>query len=145
MRDEELGELELALKILEQVDDLRLNRDVQRRDRLVADDQLRIERQRPRDSDALPLAPGELVRVPVVEVGVEPDDLQQLLNAIVELASSHDAEVDQRLGDYVADRHAGIQGSKGVLEDHLHLASLLPEALASQLCHLEVVDEDLPR
>ena len=42
VRDEEIGELELRLQVFEQVDDLGLNRDVERRDRLVADDELRV-------------------------------------------------------------------------------------------------------
>ena len=65
--DEEVGEPELLLQVLEQVDDLRLDRDVERGDRLVADDELRVERQRPGDADALALAAGELVRVAVGE------------------------------------------------------------------------------
>ena len=39
--DEEVGQAEFATQVLEQVDHLRLDRDVERRDRLVADDQLR--------------------------------------------------------------------------------------------------------
>jgi hypothetical protein len=39
--DEDVGELELVLEVLEQVDDLGLDRDVQRGDRLVGDDQPR--------------------------------------------------------------------------------------------------------
>ncbi len=41
VRDEDVGEAELALEVLEQVEDLRLDRDVERRYRLVADDELR--------------------------------------------------------------------------------------------------------
>jgi hypothetical protein len=63
VRDEEIGEAELALQILQQVDDLRLDRDVERRDRLVADNELRIERERPRDADALALSAGEFVGI----------------------------------------------------------------------------------
>ena len=37
MADEQQREAELALQVLQQVDDLRLDRDVERRDRLVAD------------------------------------------------------------------------------------------------------------
>ena len=66
---------------LQQVDDLRLDRHVERRDRLVGHDQLRVERERAGDADALPLAAGELVRVAVVVLGVEADDLEQLLDA----------------------------------------------------------------
>src|SRR5690606_42089454 len=47
---------------------LRLGGGVQRRDRLVADEQPRPGGQRPRDRDALPLPAGELVGVPGGEV-----------------------------------------------------------------------------
>ena len=53
----------VALQLSQQVEDLRLHRDVERRGRLVADDQLRLHRQRARDGDALALAAGELVRI----------------------------------------------------------------------------------
>jgi hypothetical protein len=38
--DEEIGEAEALLQVLQQVDDLRLDRHVERGDRLVADDQV---------------------------------------------------------------------------------------------------------
>jgi hypothetical protein len=71
--DEEVGEPELLLQVLEQVDHLRLDRNVERGDRLVADDELRVERERPGDADALALAARELVRVAVGEAAVEAD------------------------------------------------------------------------
>ena len=46
----------------EQVEDLRADRDVERRDRLVEDDQRRLDDQRAGDGDALALAAGEFVR-----------------------------------------------------------------------------------
>ena len=67
MGDEEVGELQLLPQLLEQVDDLGLDRDVERRDRLVADDEVRRRGERPGDADALALAAGELVRVAVAE------------------------------------------------------------------------------
>jgi hypothetical protein len=54
--DEQIGQLEAVLEVVEQVDDLRLHRHVERGDRLVQHDQPRLERQRPRDADALALA-----------------------------------------------------------------------------------------
>jgi peptide/nickel transport system ATP-binding protein len=49
---------------------LRLHRDIERRDRLVADDQLRVQRQRPRDADplALPTAGQVLFRTQAGQV-----------------------------------------------------------------------------
>ena len=78
VRDEEVREAELALQLLEQVDDLRLDRDVERRHRLVADDEVRVERERAGDADALALAARELVRVARGGVGRQADDLEQL-------------------------------------------------------------------
>src|SRR5258705_964 len=53
--DEQQREAELALQILQQVDDLRLDRNVERRDRLVANNQFGLLRERPGDADALAL------------------------------------------------------------------------------------------
>ena len=73
VRDEEVGEPELALQVGEQVQHLRLHRDVERRDRLVGDDQRRIQHQRARDRDALPLAAREHVRIARVVLGPQAD------------------------------------------------------------------------
>ena len=78
VRDEQVGEAELLLQVLEQVDHLRLDRHVERRHRLVADDQLRLDRERARDADALALAAGELVRIAAHVIGLQADGLQQL-------------------------------------------------------------------
>ena len=50
-------------QVRDQVDDLRLDRHVERRDRLVGDQQLRRQRERAGDGDALALAAGEFVRI----------------------------------------------------------------------------------
>ena len=59
MGDEQVGEPELSLQALEEVEDLRLHRDVERRDRLVADEDLRVDGERAGDRDALALAARE--------------------------------------------------------------------------------------
>ena len=61
--DEQEGEAEAALQILQEVDDLGLDRDVQRRDRLVAHDQVGLDGEGAGDADALALAAGELMRI----------------------------------------------------------------------------------
>ena len=53
------------LQVLEEVDDLRPDRHVERRHRLVGDDELRVQRQRTGDADPLALAAAERVRVAV--------------------------------------------------------------------------------
>src|SRR5215216_6396416 len=60
VRYEQVGEPPLLLQILHEVDDLRLDRDIERRYRLVRHDEAGTERDRARDADALPLSAGEL-------------------------------------------------------------------------------------
>ena len=78
VRDEQVGEPAVALQILQQVDHLRLHRDVERRHRLVADDEARLDGERARDADALALAAGELVRIARRVLGAQADFLEQL-------------------------------------------------------------------
>src|SRR4029077_11837445 len=56
MADEEKGEAELLLQVLQEIDDLRLHRDVERGDGLVANDEIGLRRERASDADALALA-----------------------------------------------------------------------------------------
>ncbi len=51
----------LFLQILQEVDNLSLNRDVQCRNRLITDNDLGIHSQSPGNSDPLPLSAAELV------------------------------------------------------------------------------------
>ena len=77
VRDEDVGEAEPVLQVAQQIEDLRADRDVERRDRLVADDELRLDRERARDRDALALAAGEFVRIAAREARLQPDQAQQ--------------------------------------------------------------------
>ena len=122
--DEDVGQAELVLQLLHQVDDLRLHRHVERRDRLVADEHLGVEGDAAGDADALPLAAGELVGVAVDVLGVEPDEVEQLLDPLAAPALGHDVVVDlERLTDDVADRHPGVERGVRVLEDDLDVAA----------------------
>ena len=59
--DKEIGDAVLALKILEQVDDLRLHAHVEGADGLVANDELRFDGEGAGDADALALSAAEFV------------------------------------------------------------------------------------
>ena len=69
VRDEEVGEAEFFLQVLQEVDDFRLDVDVERGDRFVADDELGLDGEGARDANALALAAGELMRVPAEVFG----------------------------------------------------------------------------
>jgi len=55
MADEDIGQAELVLQIGQQVQNLRLHRQVQRRDGLVQHQKRGVQHQRARDGDALAL------------------------------------------------------------------------------------------
>ena len=118
--DEQVGQPEVRLEVFEQVDDLRLDRHVERRDGLIGHDEGGLHGERAGDADPLPLAARELVRVAAGEVGVEPDGFEQLAHPL--LAASALQTVDHhRLRHDAAHAHARVQRGVGVLEDHLHL------------------------
>ena len=71
--DEEIGQAELVLQVAHQIEDLRLHGDVERRGRLVADDELGLGGERARDRDALALAAGKFVREFLAVVGMQAD------------------------------------------------------------------------
>ena len=77
VRDHDVGELVPALQLLQEIQDLGLDRHVQGRHRLVGHDQPGLERQRPGQPDALALAAGEFVRVELGRLGAQPDLAQQ--------------------------------------------------------------------
>ena len=144
VRDEQVRQPEPLLQVLQQIDDLRLHRDVQRRHRLVADQQLRLDGQRAGDADALALPAAELVRIPTRHVGVQPDEAEQLGDAVAVRAPALGEFVHlQRLADDVARRHARVEGAVGVLEDELHAAVHGAHAAALELGEVFAVEEDL--
>ena len=94
----------------QQLDDLRLHRDVQRADRLVTDDEFRLHGDGACDGEALALAAGELMRITVAAFGVEADLLHQADGGLLAgLAGAVEPEGGQPLGPDLERAHAWIQ------------------------------------
>ena len=140
--DEDVGQVELLLQVGEQVDHLRLDRDVERRDGLVGDHELGPERQRARDPDALPLAAGELVRKPVVVLGREPHLLEQLLHLPLSLPPVADAVDRERRADDLSHPLARVQRRVRVLEDDLELPPQRAHPTPGELRDVLSVEDD---
>ena len=79
VRDEQVSQILLALQLLQQIHDLRLDGNIERRDRFISDDEVRIDCQCARDADALALSAGKLVRITLDETFAETDCFQQVL------------------------------------------------------------------
>ena len=69
MRNEQIRETVIALQVDQQVDHLGLDRDIQRRDRLVGHHQLGAKHQCARDRDPLALSSGKHMRIAIVVLG----------------------------------------------------------------------------
>ena len=108
-------------------------------------DQLRLERQRPRDADPLALAAGELVRVAVGVLGLQADVLEQLAHARAGSPARRDA-VDRAAARRGSARPpARVERRVGVLEDHLHLAPHRAQRRAAQRRDVAPVELDRAR
>src|SRR6185369_8627100 len=126
----------------EQVHDLRLDGYVQGRYRLVAHDQLRPKGDGPRNTDALPLAAGKLVRVAVVVLGVEADALHQRLYLGLDAFFRLDLLDPERGSDDRPDVVAWIKRRIRVLEDHLDVAPEWPHLVPLELRNLPALECD---
>ena len=109
---------------------MRLNGHIQRGNRLVADDELGLHGQGAGDADALALSAGEFVRIAGGVLAVQPDEGEQLEDAVVALlfAGIHMMHV-QRLAHDVGNRHARVQRGVGILKDHRGLRAELPNVV----------------
>jgi hypothetical protein len=125
--NEDVGQVELRLEVVEQVQHLSLDGLVERGDGLVEDDRLRREGERPGDVDALPLAAGQLVRVAAAEaLRLEPDLGEELVG------ERHGRRAPQAVhhrseGDRLLHGQTRIERREAVLEHHLHGSAQLSE------------------
>ena len=127
MGNHDVRETEIPLQVLQQVDDLRLHRHVERRHGLVTDDHARLHHDGTSDANALTLTAGKLVREAVVVLGIEPHALHCLLDPALTVGRRADAVDVERLLHRLADAHARVERRDRVLEDHRDLATEVGE------------------
>ena len=120
VRDEEVGESQLLPQFHEQVHHLRLDRDVERRDRLVEHEEVGLDHDRAGDGDPLPLATGKLVRVAVERRRGEPGAGQRASHPFEPLGRRAQPVDDEAFFKDRADFHPGIERAVRILEDDLH-------------------------
>ena len=70
VRDEEVGQAELLLQVLEEIDDLGLHADIERADRFIADDECRFGCEGASDPDPLSLAAAEFMWITPKKLGL---------------------------------------------------------------------------
>ena len=126
MRDEDEAQLQPLLDVEQQVEDLAADRHVERRRRLVGDDDPRVERQRPGDADALPLAAREGVRIALHGDRIEADEFEQSADLSSSAAPRACPLTYERIADDLLHRHARIERGERILEHQAHVAVEAP-------------------
>ena len=142
VRDEEIGEPALLLERDQPIQDLGLDRDVERTGGLVQDDQLRLDAERPREGEALPTAPRELVRVLVEAIGREPDGRKDRGDPFPKARPAQTLLGEERFPDDLPDPQTGVERSERVLEDHLDLAVPRAQGPSAEVGDVLAVEQD---
>ncbi len=110
VRHEEIGQPQLILEFLHQVQDLGLHRDIECRYGLVGDHDPGRKRQGPGDGDPLALTTAESMRIPVHGTGIQTHHAQQLRHPLLQLGPPLHHAVDQQwFADDLQQVHARIQ------------------------------------
>ena len=119
---------QFLLQGIQQVEDVRLDRHVERGDTFVGHQKTRIADQRPGDRDALALAAREGMRKPPqmlqIQAAFGGDLAHPLIGFLARRGETHHFE---RLGDDVANRHSRAERGVGVLEDELAAPAIILE------------------
>ena len=106
---------------VQEVQDLRLDGDVERRNRLIGDDETRVERERACDPNSLALSTAERMGVAPHVLWTQTDEAEQFRDAVHPLLGALDPVYEQGLANDIQQRHARIERRERVLKDHLHL------------------------
>ena len=141
MGDEEVGDAEVRLQILQKVEDLRLDRYVERGDRLIANDELRAQRDGARDADALALPAGELVGIAIDMLRVESDAVHELTHGLLHATGRLDLLDPEGGAEDRADGLPRVERVVGVLEDHLRLLAHGAHGTARESRDVSAVDD----
>ncbi len=109
---------EAALQVLQQGQDLGLDGDVERRGRLVGDQQIRLIGERHRDHHALSLAAGQLMGVGAQALLrlAQAHQVQQLQRSRARLRLAHSAVQHQGLADLAVDRVQRVERGHRLLK-----------------------------
>src|SRR5688500_19706972 len=134
-----------ALQFFEQIHDLRLDRNVQRGDRFIGDNEIRIDRQSASYTNTLPLSSGKLMRITLDKALAQSNCLEQLLHALLRFPATRESERFERLADNLTDDHSGIQRCIRIPKDDLQMPSLFTKLAAGQVGQVTLAIKHLPR
>jgi hypothetical protein len=142
---EQIGQPVISLQILQQVENLRLDRNVERRNRLVAYDEVGLHRQRTGNTDSLALAARELVGIATSMLLSKSDLLEQVGDAYSGRRPLGQPMDTESLPDDCTDRQPGVERRIRVLKNDLHATSKAAELDRTKGQHIRAVELNLSR
>ena len=142
VRDENHGEFHLAGEVAEEVQNLRLDGDIQRGDRLIGDDELGLDGQRACDGNALALAAGKLVRIFAHEPRRQTDFFHQRADRPGQVGLGDFAVDLNRLGERGVNGHARVERGVRVLKNHLEIGTCGAQFLAAHVGEGSAAESD---
>jgi hypothetical protein len=138
--DEQDRQTETLAQIREQIDDLSLDRDVERCNRLVGDNEVRIGRQGTCDGDALALASREFVGQAVRLLWAKPNLIEKGCYPLRPLSLGDG--IGDPICNLIPDAAAWVQASERILKDHLHAPAYGPQTASRKVCDILTVEND---
>eukprot|EP00873_Tetraselmis_striata_P030048 jgi/Tetstr1/450312/TSEL_037348.t1 len=126
-----VGQPEALTQIHEQIDDLRLDRDIERGDSFITHHELGIDCQSASNANALALSAGKLMRETGLGARVQSRLSKNIVDMGIELGIWHHLMKVGGFAHGLAHPEARIQRIQRVLEDHLHLERYMPRPLAT--------------
>ena len=99
-------------------------------------------RERARETDALALAAGQLVRIAEAQLVAQTDLVEQLDHLRVEVAAAREPLHVERLADDLPARHARVERRVRILEHHVHVAAQRPQRAAREVRDVRAVQPD---
>jgi hypothetical protein len=142
--DEDHRQAERHAEVEQELEDLRLDRDVQGGQGLVRDEQLGLHRQRAGDADPLALSPGELAGVLVGIRRAEAHLHQELVHAPAPCRRRPDAVNVEHLPEHRAYPLAGIQRRIRILKHDLHPLPVWRELGLGEPHEVDAVEQHRP-
>ena len=101
MADEQVGQAQIFLQLHHQVQNLRLHRHIERRDRLIRHDQLGVDGQSAGDGHPLALPAGQLMRKAAHKVTGQADPVKDFRHPVVQRLPPEKTKVQDRFGHLI--------------------------------------------
>src|SRR6266850_3120595 len=126
MGNEQIRHPQRALQVHQEIGDLCLHRTIESRERLIQNQELRLERQCSSDGQSLALTAAQLAWRPLHNVWGKTNSFEQGTSALFHLFTREFALENQRLNEYVEHAPSWIQRTCRILKYELDFRANLP-------------------